>query len=419
MSESERNADKSEIPKRERRPVTRDGIDYEKPGMSNEIFGHDIEFEHDDFSPDGSEDEFIPPKMQRNQSNKPRGHAAYRARSQTRARRGRARGYSMIERAEMLSRHEGTVEELREEDLERGLKIKSPHKTVRERNLPVLSKGNSQMNPFLVIFVKYVYSIVFVEEVNRRIAELHEKIQLKTYTYQKREGFKSDVWDVFYIILDESGKEIEQFFYCIRCSEIEYSARSGGSTTQLLRHPCVCKSESASIDNLSVEKLKKAAAKFICCDLRPMNAIEGDGIREIFMAGIELGKKYPKVNTENLAACLPSRKSVKTIINQEADDAKQRIKAIFKSAVAEGGFGCTLDMWTDKYKHNTYMAMTANVYLSTDKCIEQKRIVFNMEHLSEIYKSKELVKLKIISTFGGFDISPAQMAEFITFTTDR
>lgn len=94
-----------------------------------------------------------------------------------------------------------------------------------------------------------------------------------------------------------------------------------------------------------------------------MNAIEGDGVREIFMAGIEFGKKYPKMNTENLAAYLPSRKSVKTKITQQADDAKQRIKAIFKLAVAEGGFGCTRDMWTDKYKHNTYMAMTAE-YLS-------------------------------------------------------
>lgn len=134
---SEKNADKSEMQKRERRPVTRDGIDYDKPGMSTEIFGHDIEFEHDDFSPDGSEDEFIPPKIQRNQSKKPRGYAAYRVRSQTqtRGRPGRGRGYSIMQRAEMLSRHEEAVRQLREEDLERSLIITSPHKTVSERNL--------------------------------------------------------------------------------------------------------------------------------------------------------------------------------------------------------------------------------------------------------------------------------------------
>lgn len=263
------------------------------------------------------------------------------------------------------------------------------------------------------------YPNVFVEEVTCRIADLREKIQAKTYTYEGRKGLKSDVWDVFYNILDESGKEIEQFFYCIKCSEIEY-IRYGGSTTQLLRHPCVgANSAAESIDKFALEKLNKAAAKFICCDLRPMNAMEGDGVREIFMAGIELGKKYPKMNTENLVACLPSRKSVKTIIAQQANDAKQRIKSIFKSAIAEGGFGCTLDLWTDKYKHNSYMGMTANVCLSADKSIEQKRIVFNMEHITEIYKSKELIKSKIIETFSHFDVNPVQLAEHITFTTDR
>lgn len=42
--------------------------------------------------------------------------------------------------------------------------------------------------------------------------------------------------------------------------------------------------------------------------------------------------------------------------------------------------------------------MIANVYLSGDDCINQKRIVFNMEHIAEIVKSKELIKTKIITT---------------------
>lgn len=52
------------------------------------------------------------------------------------------------------------------------------------------------------------YPIVFVEEVTCRIADLWEKIWSRTYTYEERKGLKSDVWDVFYNILDESGREI-------------------------------------------------------------------------------------------------------------------------------------------------------------------------------------------------------------------
>lgn len=252
---------------------------------------------------------------------------------------------------------------------------------------------------------------------------MHEKIKSKLYSLRKKQdGRSSIVWDFFHFIVDENGVAIEQFYYCIECGQIKYM-RTGGSTTQMLRHPCinakVAGESSTKIDANSVEKLNRAAAKFICLDLRPMNALEGDGIRELFMAGIELGKRYPKVNTENLMAHFPSRKSVKTIIAAEANDAKQNIKAIFRSAILEGGFGCTIDLWSDKYKHNSYMGMTANVYVSTDKCIEQRRIVFNMEHISEIVKSKELIKSKIIEVFNGFDVSKEEIKSFVTFTTDR
>lgn len=108
------------------------------------------------------------PKKQRNQSKKPRGYAAFRqsvmqrGRSQTQTqpirgrgivRRGRGRGSIAIDRVEMLSQHTKIVEELHEEDLARGLTITSQCKTVRDKNLKVLSKGNSQVNHIFIILM--------------------------------------------------------------------------------------------------------------------------------------------------------------------------------------------------------------------------------------------------------------------------
>lgn len=248
------------------------------------------------------------------------------------------------------------------------------------------------------------------------VIELHDKIRSKTYTHRKKQDARSEVWDVFHVIVNDEGGELDQFYFCIKCEQIIY-VRSA-ATNQLLRHPCIS-TTSANIDPISIAKLNRAAAKFVCMDLRPMHALEGEGLREIFKEGIELGKKYPKVSTESLMANFPSRKSVKSIIANEANDAKQNIKVIFKSAIKAGGFGCTIDLWSDKYKHNSYMGMTANVYISTDDCIELKRIVFNMEHITEIVKSKDLIKSKIIGVLNDFDVSREEIKNSITFTTDR
>lgn len=254
-----------------------------------------------------------------------------------------------------------------------------------------------------------------------RIIELRENLNSNLFSHRKNNDARSSiVWNIFHIIIDDKGDDVDQFYYCTECTEIKY-IRSDGSTTQLLRHSCVQTTDESTTKFHSklIENLNKAAAKFICLDLRPMNAVEGEGLRELFMAGIKLGQKYPKVNALTLLNKFPSRKSVKTVITAEAHEAKQIIKAIFKSGIAEGGFGCTIDLWSDNHKHNSYMGMTANVFVSTDECIEQKRIVFNMEHITEIVKSKELIKSKIISVFNDFDISQDEIREFITFTTDR
>lgn len=256
----------------------------------------------------------------------------------------------------------------------------------------------------------------FTDEVKRRIIDLQEKIWCKTYTHKKKQDARSEVWDVFHVIVNDKGDELDQFFYCNKCEQVKFIRCA--ATTQLLRHPCISM-PSANIDAVSIDKLNKAAAKFVCMDLRPMYALECEGLRAILEAGIELGKKYPKVSTESLMANFPSRKSVKTIIANEANDAKQNIKAIFKSAIKEGGFGCTLDLWSDNYKHNSYMGMTANIYIAADDCIELKRIVFNMEHVTEIFKSKNLIKSKIIEVFNSFDVSREEIKNAITFTTDR
>lgn len=118
----------------------------------------------------------------------------------------------------------------------------------------------------------------------------------ESYTYRENPDSRhSSAWSVFRQIIDNEGKIVDRFYFCIECKTVVYSSRIEGSTTQLLRHPCVpsLKFDGINIDSVDMEKLKTAAAKFVCFDLRPFNALECPGLRELVTAGVELGKKYP------------------------------------------------------------------------------------------------------------------------------
>lgn len=252
--------------------------------------------------------------------------------------------------------------------------------------------------------------------------ECLDKIKSGIFTHREKQHSRSSrVWDFFHEIVDDSGRTVEEFYFCIECETVLHFARLYGSTSQLLRHSCVA---AASINEIiihanDIERIERAAAKFVCIDLRPFNAVECSGLRELILAGVELGKKYPTMKTDDFLHIFPSRKTVKTIITKEATFAKDVIKSLFKEAIKQNGLGCTLDLWTDKFKSNSYMAMTANMFLIRETGIEQKGIVFHMGYVDDIVKSKQVIKSRIIQVFDGFEVSTQQLKDYVTFTTDR
>lgn len=254
-----------------------------------------------------------------------------------------------------------------------------------------------------------------------RTKEYHDLIENGTYSLRARKNARSNAWKIFHEIIDDKGDAVDNFYFCVQCKSIEYSYRSGGSTTQLLRHPCVTTSApvAVNIGQKELENLKQAAAKFVCLDLRPFNAVECLGLRELVMAGVEIGKKNPTIKMEDFLSQFPSRHSTKSVVSDLAIRAKAAIRVLFKDCIEQGGLGCTLDLWTDNYKSNTYMAMTANLFLLRETCIEQKRLVFHMGLVEDIVKSKQVVKTRIINVFNDFGVNADEMKKNVTLTTDR
>lgn len=276
------------------------------------------------------------------------------------------------------------------------------------------------------LFCIYAYgNINFAAQVAERIIKIEEEIIRGNYSHHpKSKARASIVWTVYHEIHDNDGAPIINFFYCTKCQAITHSSAKG-TTTQLLRHECVkslmqsTSSDHIKIDQIDFDNLKTAAAKFVCLDLRPFYSVECPGFQEVIMAGVRLGQKYPQLKKDDLIKNFPGRQAVENEVYKEALESKEHMKYLLREAVNYGGLGCTLDLWTDKYKHNTYMAITANFCIVKDTHIEPKRIVFYMGNITDIVKSKEVIKSTIIDAFADFGLSEAEIKNCVVFTTDR
>lgn len=107
------------------------------------------------------------------------------------------------------------------------------------------------------------------------------------------------------------------------------------------------------------------------------------------------------------------------MVSHEAECAKDLIKILFEKSKTNGGFGCTIDLWSDRYKHFTYMAMTANMFLVEENETTQKRVVFHMGLIEEIVKSKAVIRTRIIEVFRDYGLAEEEIKKYVTFTTDR
>lgn len=125
------------------------------------------------------------------------------------------------------------------------------------------------------------------------------------------------------MIFDAEGNEVDAFYYCLSCHEIVYSPFAvQGSTIQLLRNVRIPNQRKFKLDSDDHEELTMSAAKFVSLDLRSFRALECQGLQELVLAGIKMGKKYHPMTTDELKHVFPSRSSVKSMVSSDAECAK-------------------------------------------------------------------------------------------------
>lgn len=254
-----------------------------------------------------------------------------------------------------------------------------------------------------------------------------EKQKANELESRRKTEKKSEAWEIFNEIIDKSNlKVVSNFVMCSQCCR--FQEYNGETTSNLIRHKCVERqrtldsfiNKKTKIIQEDLNKVKGACVKFIAKDLRPYNAMEGDGLFDLLKCMINIGKIYPMISESEMNNLIPCRNTVKSEVVNFANDMKTKIKNYFQQALKyPGGFSSTTDLWSDDFKNNSYICVTAHINLFENNEIKSKRFIIYLNKFDAAAKTGILLEKEIIKIFADFEISEEVLRNQVIFVTDR
>lgn len=248
----------------------------------------------------------------------------------------------------------------------------------------------------------------------------------------------SSVWNTFYDIFDDDDKLVEDYVCCFSCKKI-YKHLSANGTSKLLRHQNVCLQQSLKTaestenneepagrtnrylnDLLPEDKLliSKACSELIIRDLRPVNALYGDGINALLKTYAYICIKYNGLRNSP-KEYLPSRHTVSRDLIRQYDKVKEKLKPMLTNLFVDSNDACGaaigLDVWTDEFRKISYIGATIH-YINNEfeLCT---RVIDNKPLKTNVSKTGQYLLEEIGNILQEYNIDIN--SNLITFVTDR
>lgn len=178
---------------------------------------------------------------------------------------------------------------------------------------------------------------------------------------------------------------IPEFIACKTCKKVlRYIAKNG--TSNALNHAEKHKAllNQSSMENfltkpkgltlLSGEKdrIVQSFVQFVTKDIRPYKAAEGEGMTDLLHTVWNLGAIHGAVSKEELVQVLPSAVTVSRHVRKSAVEKKIEMRNRLSNAFVSNLFiGVTTDLWQDKFKRISYIAITVHYYDSNMNLCDQ------------------------------------------------
>lgn len=161
------------------------------------------------------------------------------------------------------------------------------------------------------------------------------------------------------------------------------------------------------------QMMLNACTHFVVKDLRPMYALEGDGLRDLLSTFQFMCNVYAPNDLEELKYFLPSRETVTSNIHTLATKVKCVIKKELSGIFGEFGPGgaLSLDIWSDSYMQQSYLGIVAH-YI--DESFELKyRVIANEYMSSKRKKDCKYIQEKLNGILPKFEIGDMSKVVFV------
>lgn len=237
--------------------------------------------------------------------------------------------------------------------------------------------------------------------------DIKSNLKSGLYILVERKSAKSDVWKQFKQVHDTSTNETIGAVQCIKCKVIlSYSSSKTGSS-HLKRHVCKVLTGQSRIDTHFTTKEKeikkeikdsvtKACVTLCSKDVRPFDIVSGSGFINFAQTLLQIGATYGNLDAKNL---LPHPTTVSRNTEKEMERVRNELISKVQLLIDSRSCSATTDMWTDPFKHLSYITLTlhfiddswklnSNV-LFTQKFYNDRKTAFNIK-FELIRKIKEI-----------------------------
>lgn len=286
---------------------------------------------------------------------------------------------------------------------------------------------------------------------NRNFVEIARYIADGSWTATKKVvNAKSDIWKTVYIVLNEQNETVDGIVYCPVCKTVlKYVSKSG--TTSLKWHISKCKIAAVNSDmqlteqsngkyfiyltcmwpflcgifflavNIYQSQMSKehkdlmmnAAVDFVSHDMRPINALNGIGLRSLLSTYGMMWKYYGETGATP-PSLLPSVDAVTKNVTSRARNLRKSLQTILKNQFFNVGGGICLDIWKDKFRKIDYLGVT--VHYIDDSFRHNVRLIACKPLSVEKSKTGEYVKKKLMHILDFYGVG---LSKNVVFVTDR
>lgn len=229
------------------------------------------------------------------------------------------------------------------------------------------------------------------------------------------------------IVCAATNVQVKGFIACNDCRKVFKNSSSGG-TSNALAHMKKHKQPKQTIDKYIApvksavltlserDGLAEASINFVCKDLRPYAALEGEGFLDFAHTIWNLGAKHGAATRDHISSILPSAVTLSRNVKKMAITKKEKMRSILSQVLNCCLFiGITCDIWMDDYRKISYMALTAHFYTESIKLCDQVISIVPMDvtiHKDSTYV-KDCIKKALESNCIPFDHHK------LVFITDR